>query len=72
MVGSVSLTPHIFSAGVGRTGTFIGMDIILEQAMKEGVVNVVGVIKKMREQRVYMVQAVVRIRGYMYRHCCFD
>ena len=38
----------------------MGIDIILEQVTKEGVVNVVGVIKKMREQRVYMVQAVVR------------
>ena len=47
------------SAGVGRTGTFITIDHILEQAGKEGVVNIPGVINKIRHQRMKLVQTVV-------------
>ena len=47
------------SAGVGRTGTFIAVDIALEQASKEGVVDIAGIINRLREQRMQMVQTVV-------------
>ena len=47
------------SAGVGRTGTFIAVDIALEQASKEGVVDIAGIINKLREQRMQMVQTAV-------------
>ena len=47
------------SAGVGRTGTFIVVDIALEQASKEGVVDIAGIINRLREQRMKMVQTVV-------------
>ena len=48
------------SAGVGRTGTFIAIDILL-QRMKEvgGVVNVQEVVCRMRAQRSNMVQTTV-------------
>ena len=55
--------PHISSsgcsAGVGRTGTFIAIDTVLEQAKKEGVVDIAGVINKLRHQRMQMVQNLV-------------
>ena len=47
------------SAGVGRTGTFICIDNMLEQIQEEGVVDVAGTITKIRQQRMKMVQAVV-------------
>lgn len=50
----------IHSAGVGRTGTFIALDCLLEQAEKTKQVSVFGVVKKLREQRMVMVQVVVR------------
>ena len=50
------------SAGVGRTGTFIAIDILL-QRMQEvgGVINVQEVVCRMRAQRGNMVQTPVRI-----------
>ena len=49
----------LHSAGVGRTGTFIAIDILLEQVEKEKVIDVCGVITKMRHQRMRMVQTAV-------------
>ena len=50
---------HTCSAGVGRTGTFICIDIVLEQIKKENVVDIIGTIRKLRKQRMRMVQSVV-------------
>ena len=47
------------SAGVGRTGTFIAVDIALEQAKKEGVVDIAGIVNRLRKQRMKMVQTLV-------------
>ena len=57
----VALTspPSPSSAGVGRTGTFITIDHVLEQVQKEGVVNIPGAITRIRQQRMKMVQTVV-------------
>ena len=54
------------SAGVGRTGTFITIDHVLEQVGKEGVVDIAGVINKIRQQRMKLVQTVVRHRTQTY------
>ena len=47
------------SAGVGRTGTFITVDMALEQAEKERKVDIAGIVCKLREQRMKMVQTDV-------------
>ena len=51
----------LYSAGVGRTGTFICIDNVLEQIKKEKVVDIAGAINKMRHQRMKMVQTHVRL-----------
>ena len=48
-----------YSAGVGRTGTFIAIDIALEQARKEDVVDINGIVNRMRQQRMKIVQTAV-------------
>ncbi len=47
------------SAGVGRTGTFICIDNILEQIKAENMVDIAGAITKIRCQRMKMVQTPV-------------
>ena len=47
------------SAGVGRTGTFIAVDMALEQAKKEKKVDIAGIVNRLREQRMKMVQTDV-------------
>ncbi|XP_053928743.1 receptor-type tyrosine-protein phosphatase C isoform X4 [Cuculus canorus] len=44
------------SAGVGRTGTYIGIDAMLEGLDAEGRVDVYGYVVKLRRQRCLMVQ----------------
>ncbi|WAR24538.1 PTPRU-like protein [Mya arenaria] len=44
------------SAGVGRTGTFIALNILTEQASTMGYVDPVGCVNTLRRQRVDMVQ----------------
>ena len=53
----------IFSAGVGRTGTYIALDMLMQQMEQKGSkasVDVFETVKRMREDRVIMIQTVVR------------
>ncbi|XP_022101684.1 receptor-type tyrosine-protein phosphatase alpha-like [Acanthaster planci] len=44
-----------FSAGVGRTGTYICLDSVLQQMNQEGQVDVLGFIYRMRQKRIMIV-----------------
>ena len=48
------------SAGVGRTGTLIAIDMALEQAILDNVVDIPAIVTKIRRQRMKMVQNSVR------------
>jgi len=47
------------SAGVGRTGTFIALDSLLQQAKEEAQIDVFDCVRHMRYSRVNMVQTQV-------------
>ena len=52
--------PLFFSAGVGRTGTFIAIDCLIYQIENESTVDVYGIVYDLRMHRPLMVQTEVR------------
>ena len=55
------------SAGVGRTGTFILLDTVMQKIKREGTLSVFNVLKNLRGQRMKMVQTKV---NYMTTPSC--
>ena len=47
------------SAGVGRTGTFIMLDSMMERLRVKDSVNVYEFLEQMRAKRMYLVQTLV-------------
>lgn len=45
-----------YSAGVGRSGTFIALDRLLQQITMSDHVDIFGIVWAMRKERVWMVQ----------------
>lgn len=62
-----SIAPVVIhcSAGVGRTGTYIALDNLYNQAKKEGCIRPVQMVETLRRQRVNMVQTKEQ---YVYMH----
>ena len=63
-IGFISVKCHLLdqrcyyfsSAGVGRTGTFIGIDAMLESAKRQNSLFIYNYVQVMRRQRPHMVQ----------------
>ncbi|NXD27257.1 PTPRV phosphatase, partial [Spelaeornis formosus] len=55
------------SAGVGRTGTFIALDRLLQQMKQERVVDIFGVVYALRMNRYLMIQTLSQ---YIFLHSC--
>ncbi|XP_071319679.1 receptor-type tyrosine-protein phosphatase H-like isoform X2 [Trachinotus anak] len=55
------------SAGVGRTGTIIALDVLLQQLYKKRAVGINAFVHKMRLNRPYMVQTESQ---YVFLHQC--
>ena len=49
------------SAGVGRTGTFVGLDVLYDIGTSGGSIDVFKCVDDLRKQRVNMVQTKVRV-----------
>ena len=59
LLASLVKKNHLFfitSAGVGRTGTFIGIDAMLESAKEKKTVFIQNYVQVMRRNRPHMVQ----------------
>ena len=54
----VPLVVHC-SAGVGRTGTFVMLDSMMDRLKVEDSINVYEFLRQMRSKRMYMVQTLV-------------
>ena len=54
-----------FSAGVGRTGTFITLDAMMERLKERDEINIFEFVNEMRTRRMYMVQTVVGVPVHM-------
>lgn len=55
-----TLPPFPHSAGVGRTGTFIALDRLMQHIREHEFVDVLGLVAEMRAHRLCMVQTEVR------------
>ena len=56
----------LFSAGVGRSGTLIAMDKLLNDASESQTIDILKCIEGLRLQRMYMVQTLVRYHWQYY------
>jgi protein tyrosine phosphatase len=56
----ISSNFHRTTAGVGRTGVFITLSIVLERMQYEGVLDVFQTVRILRSQRIHMVQTEVK------------
>ena len=60
MLCLVTFLNFLYSSGVGRSGTFICFDIILDKIKKDKVVDIFGTINQLRSQHMKLVKDLVR------------
>lgn len=63
-----ALCVSLCSAGAGRTGCFIVIDIMLDMAEREGVVDIYNCVKALRSRRINMVQTEVTALPILHPH----
>lgn len=52
----------IFSAGIGRTGTYIAIDVLSKAGKTRSKINIAEFVMKMRRNRMNMVQTYVNMK----------
>lgn len=50
---------YFFSAGIGRTGTYIAIDVLYEAGKIDKKINIAEYVKNMRQNQMNMVQTYV-------------
>ena len=65
---SYYIQSSIFSAGVGRTGTYIALDALYREGQNTGKINVPLYVKTMRKDRMNMIQGEVSWKHNPKRH----
>ncbi|XP_049836148.1 phosphatidylinositol phosphatase PTPRQ-like isoform X3 [Schistocerca gregaria] len=66
LLSSAGLTVVHCSAGVGRTGTLVALDILLQHIRENKTIDIFGVVYNLRKQRTNMVQSEAQY-AYIYR-----
>jgi len=66
----MSLLPiiSVSSAGIGRTGTYIALDILSKEGRDSGRIDVPGCVLNMRQNRPNIIQTLVRICNDCFDH----
>lgn len=49
----------LFTAGVGRTGTLVALDSLMQELQEENQVSIFNTVYDMRHQRNFLVQSLV-------------
>jgi len=57
-----------YSAGVGRTGTFIAIDTEIQHMQKQNVIDIYDCVRKMRFWRNHMVQTIVSLKQLIWQY----
>lgn len=63
--------PFRCSAGAGRTGCYIVLDVMLDMAECEGVVDIYNCVKTLCSRRINMIQTEVRVTPQPPEHLTF-
>lgn len=58
---AICLSFSLFSVGAGRTGCYIVLDVMLDMAECEGVVDIYNCVKTLCSRRINMIQTEVQL-----------